>query len=92
MKSMNLGEIARNLEGIKDWALEGVCLCKTFEFNTFKEAISFTNKVADIAEKHNHHPDITITYNRVSISLTTHSASSVTQKDFDVAKEIEKAS
>jgi 4a-hydroxytetrahydrobiopterin dehydratase len=53
-------------------------------------AIAFVNKVAEAAELANHHPDIAINYSQVSISLSTHSESGVTQKDFQLAEVIDK--
>jgi 4a-hydroxytetrahydrobiopterin dehydratase len=53
-------------------------------------AIAFVNKIAEAAEQANHHPDITINYSQVNISLSTHSESGVTQKDFHLAGAIDK--
>lgn len=57
-------------------------LVKTFEFTSFKEAVEFVNKVADLAEAQNHHPEITLDYKLVTTSLMTHSAGgTITDKD-----------
>ncbi len=53
------------------------------------DAIGFVNRIAQAAEKAGHHPDITINYNVVSIALSTHSEGGVTEKDFELAKEID---
>ena len=63
---------------------------KNFEFKNFKEALDFVNKSGEIAEKEDHHPDIFLSYNKVRISLTTHSQNSLTNRDFKVAQEIDK--
>ena len=75
---------------LRNWALEGNSIVKDKLFKDFKEAMEFVNKVAEIAEKHNHHPSIIIDYNNVRMSMTTHSAEGLTNLDFDVGEEIDK--
>ncbi len=87
---MSLGEISRRMQRLKDWNLENNAIVKDFEFGDFKEAIAFVNKVGEIAEKNNHHPDIVINYNRVRLTLTTHEEAGLTSRDFDTAEEIDK--
>lgn len=66
-------------------------LTKTYEFEDFLEAIKFVNSVAVIAEEQQHHPDIDIRYNKVTVSITTHDQeNTVTDKDYELAKHIEK--
>ncbi len=66
---------------------------KSFVLTNFKDALEFVNKVGDLAEHHEHHPDIKIfDYKKVELKLTTHSASGLTQKDIALAKEIDKLS
>ena len=66
-------------------------LMRTFEFKDFVEAFAFMTKVAFFAEKMNHHPTWSNTYNTVSIELSTHDAgNTVTEKDWDLAKKIDK--
>ena len=90
MNGMSLQEIQQHMENLKEWSLSSNSIEKVFSFNTFKESIAFVNKIGEIAEKHNHHPDIMINYNIVSLSLTTHNVKGLTKADFDVAKEIDK--
>ena len=87
---MNLAEIAEVMKDLDNWSLNSNSIIKEFTFSNFKEALDFVNKIGEIAEKHNHHPDIIINYNRVRLSLTSHSVGSLTEKDFEVAKEIDK--
>ena len=61
-----------------------------FKFKDFKKAIEFVNKVADIANTENHHPDITIHYNKVIINLSTHSIGGLSINDFVMASKIER--
>ena len=86
---LNLKEIQDNMEELKDWSLESDSITKEFSFQNFKESLNFLNHVGELTEKNNHHPDIMITYNRVRLSLTTHSEHGLTKKDFDLAKEID---
>ena len=75
---------------LKDWVFENHHIRKTFQFDNFIEAINFINQVAALAENVNHHPDISIQFNKVIISLSTHDAGEVTQKDISLASEIDK--
>ena len=77
---------------MNDWSKNKQILEKTFTFDNYVKAMEFVNKVGDIAEKENHHPDILIfSYNKVKISLTTHDeGNKITEKDITVAKEIDR--
>lgn len=62
---------------------------KSYKFKNFKTAWAFMNKVADLAEDMNHHPEWFNVYNKVEITLTTHDASGVSQRDIDMARAID---
>ena len=62
---------------------------KRFEMENFPSVMNLVNRVADLAEEANHHPDIFISYNQVTFTLTTHDAGGITEKDFDLAQRIE---
>ena len=64
-------------------------ITKTFEFNSYLDGIDFVNEIANLAEQENHHPDIEIGYCKVTISLTTHDAGGLTDKDYKLAKLID---
>jgi 4a-hydroxytetrahydrobiopterin dehydratase len=64
-------------------------LVKEYSFSNFEKAKNFVNKVAEIAEKNNHHPQIIWNYNKVKITLVTHDLGKVTDKDKKMAKEID---
>lgn len=74
------------------WKEENDKLKREFEFDNFKKALSFTNKVGEIAERMQHHPDILLhDYNQVRIEVTTHDEGmKVTQKDHDFSGEVDK--
>lgn len=75
---------------IPQWSIEDKEIKREFDFESFQEAIDFVNKVAEIAEEHNHHPDICIFYNKVRLTLSTHKAGGLTEKDFVLASLIDK--
>lgn len=67
------------------WSEVEHALERTFEFVTFPEAIAFVNRVAELAEAENHHPDIAIDYRRVTLRWWTHTAGGVTDRDRELA-------
>lgn len=74
----------------EEWELIDVPFLKrTYEFESFKEALEFLNKVADISESVNHHPDIFISYNKVNLNIYTHDTNSITELDFELAQKID---
>ena len=68
-----------------DWAEVDGALQREFELPSFPEAIAFVNRVAELAERENHHPDVTISYKRVTLRWTTHSAGGITDRDRELA-------
>ena len=73
-----------------NWNTENNKWVKEFEFKNFVQAVEFVNKIVPLAERANHHPDIFIhSYKKVKIELLTHSEGKITQKDYDLAKEID---
>ena len=83
-------EIAVRLKGLKGWKHQGDFISKEFEFEGFMEGVDFINRVAVIAEKEEHHPDIHVRYTTITLSLQTHSEGGVTKWDLDLAESIEK--
>jgi len=67
------------------WQIESGELVRTFQFEDFRAALHFVNRVGELAEEAGHHPDIDIRYNHVRLSLVTHSAGGLTEKDFALA-------
>lgn len=83
-------EISRRLPALAEWKLEGKTLQRKYRFGSFRDAIAFVNRVADVAEVHDHHPDILVHYDRVTLVLWTHTAGGVTERDFALAADLEK--
>jgi 4a-hydroxytetrahydrobiopterin dehydratase len=68
------------------WTEVGKALERTFEFETFVDALAFVNRVGELAEAENHHPDIAIHYNRVTLRWWTHAAGGITNRDRELAE------
>ena len=83
--------IQRALGSLPGWSRRGDTLVKSYQFPTFLRGIEFVTRVARAAEAADHHPDMDIRYTRVTCTLSTHSAGGITQKDLDLAGEIERA-
>jgi 4a-hydroxytetrahydrobiopterin dehydratase len=83
-------EIERHLSAASAWQREANAIAREWKFKDFAEAIAFVNRVADAAEKANHHPDIHLRgWNKVRLELSTHSEGGLTQADFDMAARID---
>ncbi len=90
MKRMTGDEIDVALRALQRWELRDDSLARTFVFADFLEAMSFVTAAAGLAEEAGHHPDIDIRYNRVTLTLTTHDAGGITQKDFALAAQLDR--
>src|SRR4030042_3048652 len=88
---LSMAQLNENLEKISNWNLEdnGRSIVKNFEFENFKEVVSFFNRIAEIAEQEGHHPDIKLyLYKNLEVKLTTFSAGGLTQKDLEMSLRI----
>ncbi len=87
---MEPGGVQKMLKQVGGWVTEdNLKIKKKFEFKTFRAAIDFVNKVADLAEEEGHHPNITIVYNKVTITLATHFIKGLHENDFIMAAKID---
>jgi 4a-hydroxytetrahydrobiopterin dehydratase len=91
MPALTAAQVASQLETVPDWQIEGGELVRNFKFEDFLAAMRFVNKVAELADKAGHHPDIDIRYNKVRLALVTHDQGGLTKKDFDLAEQASKA-
>ncbi|MFP4500643.1 MAG: 4a-hydroxytetrahydrobiopterin dehydratase [Candidatus Hydrogenedentota bacterium] len=90
LKGPELTDMHRKLG--KDWGLiDDHHIEKTFKFPDFKSALAFTNRVGEIAEEQNHHPDILLTYGKARVTIFTHTIDGLTESDFVLAAKVEKA-
>jgi len=71
------------------WEREGDALIHQFEFANFVGSVDFVNRITRVAEEMNHHPDLAISWNKVTVSLSTHSEGGITENDFELAAKID---
>ncbi len=86
MPLLKASEIKPALKRVPGWKQRGKAIQRTFEFADFIAAIKFVNRVAKLAEKAWHHPDIDIRWNKVRLTLSTHSEGGLTAKDLELAE------
>jgi 4a-hydroxytetrahydrobiopterin dehydratase len=91
MAKLTTEAVQAALKKLPGWNLKDEAIDKQYTWPSFPDAIKFVNQVADLAEQADHHPDILINYRRVTLTLSTHSEGGITQKDFDLAAQIERA-
>ncbi len=83
-------EIQNNLKTLQDWELKDNALIRTFQLPSFAHAVLMVGAIGQQAEAAGHHPDILIHgYNKLTVTLTTHSAGGITEKDFSLARQIQ---
>lgn len=90
MTKLTAPQIKAALATLPDWKKRGGTITRTYVFKDFPVAVKFVNGVAKLAEKVWHHPDIDIRWSRVTLTLTTHDAGGLTQKDFSLAKQFDR--
>ncbi len=90
MKVFSKETVQPELIDLKEWHFKGNAIEKKFQFKDFVQAMGFIVQVGLLSEKKNHHPELFNVYNKVTLRLTTHDANGVTDKDIDLAKNIEK--
>ena len=88
MTPLNLDDVKVQLATLTGWRLDdnGLSIKRDFRFADFNEAFAFMTRVALYAERHDHHPEWFNVYNRVEITLSTHDAGGVTERDIDLAR------
>ncbi len=89
MATLGDDEIARRLAALPGWRREGDAVVREYELEDFVEALGLMAQVGALAERANHHPALSNTYNRLRIELSTHDAGGITERDFALARAIE---
>jgi 4a-hydroxytetrahydrobiopterin dehydratase len=84
-------EVAAALRDLSDWTRDGDTIRREVELRDFAAAMAFVNRVASLAEAAEHHPDIDIRWNRVALTLSTHSEGGITSRDLALARRIDEA-
>jgi 4a-hydroxytetrahydrobiopterin dehydratase len=82
-------DVQGRLEGLDGWSREGEAIKKQFQLEDFKGSVDFVNRLTPAAEEMNHHPDLEISWNKVTVSLSTHSEGGLTENDFELAGKID---
>jgi 4a-hydroxytetrahydrobiopterin dehydratase len=85
MPAFTAKDINEQLKAWPDWAKRGKAIWRSFQFAGFPDSIDFVRRVARKAQKMNHHPDIDIRFDKVTLTLSTHDEGGITEKDFALA-------
>lgn len=88
-KKLDPEQIEKRLAGLQGWTVDGEKLKKRLEFQNFAESLRFVNKVGEIAEQADHHPDIKFGWGFAEFEITTHDRGGITDFDFDLAGKID---
>jgi 4a-hydroxytetrahydrobiopterin dehydratase len=86
---MSPEEARTSIASLVGWELQGDAIRRRYQFKDFKEAMVFVNRVAALADRADHHPDILIEYNKVTLTLSSHDAGGLTDRDFSLARSID---
>jgi 4a-hydroxytetrahydrobiopterin dehydratase len=89
MARLSEEEIEERLAGLDGWARADDAIRKTFELDDFRGSVDFVNRLTEDAEEMNHHPDLEISWNKVTATVTTHSEGGLTANDFELARRIQ---
>ena len=87
MPALTTTEVRLHMNAVPHWSKRAQTIHRTFAFDGFLESIAFVNLIARKAQKANHHPDIEICFNKVTLKLTTHDEGGLTGKDFALARQ-----
>ena len=90
MAKLKASQIKAALAKVPEWEKRDATIARTFQFKDFVAAIRFVAAVAKLAEKAWHHPDIDIRWNKVTLTLSTHSEGGLTEKDFKLARQFDR--
>ena len=90
MEKLSAEKIKEELNALKDWELKENSIVKHFKTKGFPQTMGLVTSIGAFCQQHDHHPDyLTMKYSSVEISFSTHSAKGITQKDIDIAKDID---
>jgi 4a-hydroxytetrahydrobiopterin dehydratase len=88
MARLNDEEIDERLGALRGWERDGDAIRRTFKLDDFKGSVDFVNRLTPEAEDMNHHPDLAISWNEVTVTITTHSEGGLTANDLELARRI----
>jgi 4a-hydroxytetrahydrobiopterin dehydratase len=87
MTALTTKQIRASLNAVSNWSQRAQTIYRTYKFDGFLMSIAFVHRISKRAEKMNHHPDIDIRFDEVTLTLTTHDAGGITEKDFSLARQ-----
>ena len=87
MPALTTKQVRLRLKAVPSWSKRAQTILRTFKFGGFLKSIDFVNRIARKAQKLNHHPDIDIRFDKVTLKLTTHDEGGITGKDFSLARQ-----
>jgi 4a-hydroxytetrahydrobiopterin dehydratase len=90
MARLSDAEIAEHLKSVPGWEQAGQAIRRTYKFPDFKAAMAFANRVAELAEAQDHHPDMLVQYGSVTLTSSSHDAGGLTARDFRLAQSIDR--
>jgi 4a-hydroxytetrahydrobiopterin dehydratase len=90
MPRLSDDQIEQELAGLSAWRRDGDAIGRQFELADFKGSVDFVNRLTPEAEAMNHHPDLEISWNKVTVTITTHSEGGLTGNDFELARRIDR--
>jgi 4a-hydroxytetrahydrobiopterin dehydratase len=89
METLSDEQIESRLSELDGWEREGDAITKTFDRGDFVGSVEFVDSLVDPAEEMNHHPDLSVSWSKVRVSVTTHAAGGLTSNDFELAKRVD---
>jgi 4a-hydroxytetrahydrobiopterin dehydratase len=89
MALLEQGEVERRLGELDGWSQEGNAIARDFDCGDFAGSVAFVNRIAPAADELNHHPDLAISWDTVTVALSTHSQGGLTAADFELASRID---
>jgi 4a-hydroxytetrahydrobiopterin dehydratase len=87
MPALTAKQVSLHLKAVPNWSKRAQTILRTFKFDGFMLSIAFVRRIAKQAQKINHHPDIDIRFDQVTLTLTTHDEGGITEKDFSLARQ-----
>ncbi len=84
-------DVEARLARLEGWQRDGDAISRQFQFADFVGSVGFVNRITPLAEEMNHHPDLAISWNKVTVTLSTHSEGGLTENDFELASKIDGA-
>lgn len=88
-KILDQEQLTEALKSLDDWSAEGKILKKSLKFDNFADALAYVNRIGDLAEAADHHPDITFGWGYADVALTTHDRGGITDVDVALAQKID---